>query len=348
MTDTLILRADASAQIGTGHVMRCLALAQAWREQGGRVVFVTHQIDPGLSTRLTGDGCEVHAMEASPGTTSDAAQTIGVAQRFRSACVVADGYVFDAAYQQAIRDADLRVMVIDDHGHIGAYHADLILDQNLGAEEGDYTHRPPHTKLLLGTDYALLRNDFRSIQGWQRTIPTRARNLLVTLGGADPPNMTLKVIHTIDALGIQELEAVFVVGAANPHWESLQEAARASKTVVQLIRNTTDIPKLMQWADITVCAGGSTCWEVCYLGLPCLIVVLADNQLRIAGGMDRAGCGINLGWAQVVSVSATAQQLIGLIDDQARREKMSSKARRLVDGYGAVRVVEQIQCLNPP
>ncbi|PHM11052.1 UDP-2,4-diacetamido-2,4,6-trideoxy-beta-L-altropyranose hydrolase [Nostoc sp. 'Peltigera malacea cyanobiont' DB3992] len=339
----LFIRVDASTQIGTGHVMRCLALAQAWQDAGGQVIFVMATEAPGLKTRLNAEGMEVIHLPIQIGSAEDAEETAKLAHQFNANWVVVDGYHFDAKYQEIIKQSELKLLFIDDYGHAKEYHADIVLNQNIHACEGLYRNRQPYTKLLLGTSYSLLRREFWQWRGWQRSLPLIAKNLLVTLGGADSDNVTLKVIQGLQQVEIEELEAVVVVGGSNPHYEQLRLAIQESRFPIHLKRNVTDMPDLMSWADVAVTAGGSTCWELAFMGLPSVMLILADNQRAIAEKLEAMGVVVNLGWHENVSAVEIASAVAQLLITDGRREKMTRCSQELLDGQGSSRVLSYLK-----
>ena len=147
---TLLLRADASPQIGMGHVMRCLALAEPWLQAGSAVTLLTASPPPALRARAEVLGVTIKELSAASGSPADAAETIALAQSLRAAWLVLDGYHFDADFQRAVKTAELRLLVFDDTAHATHYAADFVLNQNLGASASLYPHRDPTTRLLLG------------------------------------------------------------------------------------------------------------------------------------------------------------------------------------------------------
>jgi len=300
----LLIRADANTRIGAGHLMRCFALAQGWQANGGQVTFITACESDGLLRRLRNEGFEVITLEQAYLDSADWERTSQVLAKYSDAWVVLDGYHFDLTYQRQIKESGHPLLVIDDTAHLEHYHADIILNQNINAEQLHYSC-DPDTRLLLGTRYVLLRSEFLSWRRWQRTIPKLvvANKVLVTLGGGDPDNQTLKVINALQEVDEDGLEAVVVVGASNPHFEALQNEAYDSCFPIRLIRNANNMAELMAWADVAVSAGGSTCWELAFMGLPNVILVLADNQRDIAEGLDDLGIAINMGWYAAVSES---------------------------------------------
>lgn len=343
----LLLRADASTQIGAGHVMRCLALAQAWQDAGGQPHFAAAQLPEGLATRLTAEGIALHRLYEPPGSREDAVQTAALAQQLGAAWVVEDGYHFGTDYQRVIKDAGLRLLAIDDYGHAGHYVADLVLNQNIYANESLYPSRKPTTRLLLGTRYVLLRREFLRWRNWQRQIPEVARKVLVTMGGSDPDNVTLKVVQALTDVNVADLEIVAVVGASNPHLAALQEEVRRSPHVIRIEQNVTNMPELMAWADVAVSSGGSTCWELAFMGVPSIILVLAENQRSISEGLDKVWMALDLGWHLEASAVQIGLRLSSLLHDYELRFRISTRARTLVDGMGPSRVVMSLLQSHP-
>lgn len=331
----MLVRADATPRMGTGHVMRGLALAQAWQDAGGAVTFAAAELPPALRERLVSEGCAVESA-------GDAASTVAIAEWAGADWVVLDGYQFDGDFQQAVKDSGRKVLAIDDFGHADRYPADLVLNQNLGADELLYADRGPGTRLLLGPRFTLLRREFTGAAGWERAIPDVARKVLVTLGGADPDNLTLTAIEALGWVRGEGLEAVVVVGTSNPHRAALEEAAGRSPARIDLRVNVADMSALMRWADVAVAAGGTTTWERAAAGLPGLIAVLADNQVAIAVACDAAGLGETLGWHADVTVDRLAGRLENLMHDPGTRSAMAAAGRRAVDGRGAERVIRKL------
>ncbi|RME97647.1 MAG: UDP-2,4-diacetamido-2,4,6-trideoxy-beta-L-altropyranose hydrolase, partial [Chloroflexi bacterium] len=315
----LIIRADANTQMGTGHVMRCIALAQAWQDKGGEVCFVSAFELPAIETRLINEGFNIIFLNVEPGSRSDAEQTAHHSHKLNGEWVVVDGYHFDGDYQKAIKDAGLKLLSIDDYGHASHYHANIVLNQNIYATEALYTNRESDTRLLLGSEYVLLRREFWRWRGWQREIPDVASKILVTLGGSDPNNVTLKIIQALNYISTITLDIVVVVGGSNPHQASLQNTANKSRHKIRLVHNVTNMPELMAWADIAISAGGSTCWELAFMGLPNLIVILADNQRFIAEKLSQMGIAVNLGWHTNLSIKEINRTLEAFVNQVGKR-----------------------------
>jgi UDP-2,4-diacetamido-2,4,6-trideoxy-beta-L-altropyranose hydrolase len=332
---TLILRADGGPGIGGGHVMRCLALAQAWSETGGRAAFCAATLAPSLQQRLVDEGFGCITVDAKAGSSTDAEATIAAAKSLGARVIVVDGYQFPTAFHQRLRDAGLKLAALDDNAEAGTDVDDLVINQNRHASPALYPQHGDHTRLLLGTEYALLRREFRTWEGPPRQFPVTASQALVTLGAADPHNVTADVIASLARAPTAAAEIVVVVGGSNPHADAI--AARAVQLPKsRVVRDPGDeMARLMAAADLAVCAGGSTMWEMACMGVPFIPIVIAENQRQAVMAMVREGYPAIDGAAVArdLPVAATA-----LAADAARREALSRRGRQLVDGRGAERV----------
>jgi UDP-2,4-diacetamido-2,4,6-trideoxy-beta-L-altropyranose hydrolase len=341
VSQTLLIRADASARIGTGHVMRCLALAQAWRRNGGSTIFLSAETTAALEARLAGEGFQSARIPVLPGTREDAAKSAEIAATHNASWVVADSYKFGLDYQREIQAAGLRLLFVDDYGHAGEYDADLVLNQNLAADAALYTRRQPHTRLLLGPRYALLREEFLRWRVWRREIPPVARKVLVSLGGSDPHNVTAKVVDVLKQFC--EIEAKVIVGGSNPHIQSIRSSIVNHSSAIQFVVDANNMPELMAWADIAIAAGGSTAWELAFMALPSVVLVLADNQAASSHRLHDVGAVFSVGRAAECSPDFLANVLDKLINDTLCRRSQSDCGRLLVDGCGVDRVMAAIR-----
>jgi UDP-2,4-diacetamido-2,4,6-trideoxy-beta-L-altropyranose hydrolase len=342
----LLLRADGSAQIGTGHLMRCLALGQAWREAGGEVLFITACREGALLQRLEDEGFSVHPIRETYPHKEDWEVTGACLKRNSGAWLVLDGYHFDEAYHSLLKAAGARVMIIDDMAHLAHYEADIVLNQNI---HGPCLSYPvgPETKLLGGTPYALLRREFLAWQGWKREVPEVARKILVTLGGADPENITRKVIQGLKKIPVRPLEVSVVVGPANLRLKDIDEELSSAPFSYRLLQSVKDMPRLMAWADVAISAAGSTVWELAFMGLPALLLVVAKNQRGAARKLQQERIFRILGAEDRVESKGIGENLSGLVGKREVRRKMSKRARLLVDGLGAKRVADILRGAGP-
>ncbi len=337
-SEPLLIRADASPEIGTGHVMRSLALAQAWQSKEGTVHFVEETTD-GLEKRLRDEGITVWPLESTPGKEGDAGETARKAQEVGAPWVVVDGYHFDGSYQRKLREEGVRVLFLDDYGHADYYEADLVLNQNIDAEAALYADRSEDTKLLLGPRYALLRKEFWPWREPRRIPQQEANRVLVTLGGADPDNCTEMVVGALGRLNREDVRCTVVIGGSNPNESSIAAAAERTDVSADLRSDVRDMASLMAEHDIAVSAGGSTCWELAFMGIPNVVILLANNQRGIAEGLEESGTALNLGWHEKVKKEEIADQVEKLLRNDEQRLQMAREAQELVDGQGTERVL---------
>ncbi|MCX6984289.1 MAG: UDP-2,4-diacetamido-2,4,6-trideoxy-beta-L-altropyranose hydrolase [Lentisphaerae bacterium] len=335
-----IIRADASISSGTGHLMRCVSLAQSLKDAGGEVTFAVSESPENTLKKIKSEFAAVK-IKSEPGTGSDAAETIEKALAVNSKWVVTDGYHFDSKYQESIKAAGLKLLFFDDYGHCDKYSADIVLNQNSYASEKYYPNPDIFTRLLLGTKYSSLRREFLKYRSFKRETSETATKVLVTMGGSDPLNTTLKVLNSIKKITKRQLETKIVVGGANPHLNSIEKEISKYPNI-QILKNVSNMPELMAWGDLAVSGGGTTCWEICLMKLPNMILYCADNQVPIAESLDKAGAAVNIGRASEISEQSISEKIEKLLCDSRRREAMSEESGKLVDGLGAERVAEEM------
>jgi UDP-2,4-diacetamido-2,4,6-trideoxy-beta-L-altropyranose hydrolase len=277
---SLVLRADASAEIGTGHVMRCLALAQAWQDAGGKAVFVCAQLPPPLAGRLKREGCTVVRLSAARGSPADADATLRVARAQDAAWTVVDGYAFASSYYRLLRGADLRVLAIDDMAHLESYPADVLLNQNLSATPRLYAGKvDDRTHLLLGPRCSLLRREFRQTPACLDRPAGSPLRVLISFGGGDAENFTGRILQKMADADSRKWEVVVLAGAANPHVAACRRFAVRAPFACEVRVNEENVARLMAWAAVAITAAGSTVWELAAMRLPALIGAHEENQL---------------------------------------------------------------------
>lgn len=336
----LLIRADASTEMGTGHLMRCLALAQAVKAQGGSAYFAIVSCPPLLLERFENEGFTIHGLiSVEAGSSIDAQETAGLFWNLHCQWICVDGYQFGADYQQSLKALGCRSLFLDDYGHASFYCADLILNQNISAHDRYYQHRHPKTDLLLGTRYTLLRQEFLGCRKEQRRIPDVVRNLLVTLGGSDPGNVTTWILESLQAIDIPGLTITVIVGAANPHRDLLEACAICSIYPIQLVWNATNMPNYIAATDLAISAGGSTVWELLMFGVPNIIVTLADNQVAIAQSLHQQDISVSLGFHHALEATQLASVVQKISMNLKQRQQMSAKGQALIDGDGCDRVL---------
>lgn len=339
---TLLFRTDADSNIGYGHFMRSLALAQAAVEVGKPVSFIVSRATNDMKDLLKASGIQFDSLEKEKGM-EDVEFLISKAIELDAGWIVVDGYQFDSRYQKKIKDAGLKLLYLDDHGHCTHYFADTILNQNISASADLYRNKENYTELLLGTMYTLLRKEFLKWTDWTRRQTNEVRKILITLGGGDQLEFVKRILEALDLFKDRELEVAVVAKSTNKTIDQLEKTVSEMDIKIRVEKDVTDLSELMIWADAAITAAGSTCWEMAFMELPILTVVLADNQRDIANGLERAGYSFDLGYVDKLSRDDLVfgiRRLMGFSVEE--RQNISNKGRQLVDGLGAKRVLEKL------
>ncbi|MNG88556.1 UDP-2,4-diacetamido-2,4,6-trideoxy-beta-L-altropyranose hydrolase [compost metagenome] len=359
----IVFRADASLEMGSGHVMRCLTLADALREQGAECHFVC-RAHPGhladliaarghrchLLAALPDEGCTVsesslaHAGWLGCGWEQDAAQSQAILADWRPDWLVVDHYALDARWERLMRPHVGNIMAIDDLAD-RAHECDLLLDQNLGRQPDDYQERvPSHCTLLVGPRYALLRPEFAALREYsltRRQTPT-LKQLLITMGGVDQPNATGRVLEALQDIPLPEDCRICVVMGEKAPWLAEVETLAATMPWPTEVRvNVSNMAELMADSDLAIGAAGGTAWERCCLGLPTFMLVIADNQREVAHHLLSAGTAAVCMLTDNMEVDMI-DWLHNFISAPQTGMAMLRKASSIIDGLGIWRVADSI------
>lgn len=338
---SVLVRCDASPEIGLGHLTRCRALAKALERHGIEVGFAVRQQPPSVPELLAHSGFDAITVPVeSPLGPADLAATLAAARRRKADCVLVDHYEAGSRYFDEIRAAGLVVAVVDDRADRDLTAADWLLNQNLAAPDLVY-RTVPGCELLLGVSYALLRPEFTAAH-WEldRAFSPEDRRVLVTLGGGDTVEPAVAVVRALDRVD-RPLEVRVVVGASVSA-EPVRAVAAASRQQVAVLQSVEDMAEQMVWADLSVNAGGSTCWELACLGVPMVVTGLSDDQRLNPEPLAQAGVAVAIDRTELAGVGRI---IAGLLDDPARRKRMSERATTLVDGEGAARAAVSLAAL---
>lgn len=316
----VVFRADASLQMGSGHVMRCLTLADALNTQGAQCHFICREHPGHLLEVIRQRGHEVTGLPAASLQTStvnqdagdrpqelahaawlgcdwqtDAQQTLATLANLHPDWLVVDHYALDQRWEAVLQPHYQKLMVIDDLAE-RPHCCDLLLDQNLGRQPQDYASLVPTTcHVLTGPRYALLRPEFAALRDYslKRRAKPRLSQLLISMGGVDQPNATGQVLLALKNCALPaDCRITVVMGLTAPWLQSVRELAAEMPWPTAVVVNVNDMAQRMADSDLAIGAAGSTSWERCCLGLPSLLVVLATNQRDIANGLERAGAAI--------------------------------------------------------
>ena len=352
----IVIRTDASVMIGTGHVMRCLTLAGLLRQQGNQVTFVCRELDGHLCDYIDKCGYTVHRLPYAshlnlPADSSLYARWLAVPldqeiDEMESICkdacdidwLIVDHYALDFNWEIRLRKYVNQIMAIDDLAN-RRHDCDVLLDQNL-YEDVDTRYAQlvkPGTGLLLGPEFALLREEFQTESKTKFDREEGISRLLVFYGGTDPTNETAKGLTAITQLGKRISDCDVVVGESNPRQAEIKNLCDQSKNL-RFHKSVDNMARLMSRADLALGAPGSSTWERCCMGLPSLTTAIADNQIRIGQSTNLFRFGKYLGHSCEVTADILTNKLADLIDRPEEVIEMSRRGMELVDGLGSQRV----------
>lgn len=359
----ITFRVDASIEIGTGHIMRCLTLADALKEQGARCHFICREHEGNLIELIKEKGHNVTALPIRSGAEDNASseaqlahshwlgatqqedveQTLGALKVHHTKgdttaqltdWLVVDHYALDTQWERALKPYTKKIMVIDDLAD-RLHECDLLLDQNLGKTPADYYELvPEHCALLLGPQYALLQPMYAELH--PRTPPRQGpiKNILVYFGGGDQNDLTGMAVRALLGLKQPDLQIHVVMGSSYSHKASLKELAKTYSNIL-LHQNLPSLALLMLKADLSIGAGGSTSWERCCLGLPSMVITLAKNQEPIANALMQQDLAVWLGTEQDVNKSKIEDSLTETLSQQEKLIEWSKRCLSVTQGLGA-------------
>jgi len=334
----IFIRTDASIAIGTGHVMRCLTLADELREKGNEIRFICRKAPGNFIEFIEVKGYRVYSLPADIDLPADRDLTQEILQKQQNSIdwLIIDHYGIDASWETPLREFVKKIIVIDDLAN-RRHDCDILLDQNYSSDVKRYQGLVSEECIqLLGAEYALLRPQFRKARENLKEDSNEVKRILVFMAGGDPSNETWKVLQALKLLCRDDVVLDVVIGSSNPFKNELEILIEQMPGAACYF-NVKNMAELMSSADIAIGACGTSTWERCCLGLPGIVMVLADNQKEIAEELDKEGVVVNLGWHENVTVMDIKDAVGNLMKDPDKRKKMSSKGREMVDGKGVVR-----------
>jgi UDP-2,4-diacetamido-2,4,6-trideoxy-beta-L-altropyranose hydrolase len=355
----VVFRVDASIHIGTGHVMRCLTLADELTQQGHECWFICREHPGHLGDVIISKGYNFSLLTAKTVATlqleksasadyahwlgvpwqEDANQTLDAIKKIKVDWLVVDHYALDSKWESVVRKVCSHIMVIDDLGD-REHLCDVLVDQNYGSTAAKYQLKVPGgCKLLTGANYSLLRPEFSE---WREKSLSRRgnpvlRHVLITMGGTDPDNYTGQILEALRTCRLPDnLVITVVLGETAPHCDAVQSLALKMPVRTEVKVNVKNMAELMARADLAIGAAGATTWERCCLGLPTLQMVLAQNQAEIGNCLAKRGAALLIHKADEIEL------LITSIDTQMLKA-LSAESCEITDGLGVFKVVEILQ-----
>lgn len=340
----IAIRADASHTIGSGHFMRCLTLASELQDIGAEIKWLAYELD-NIHMRML-DSKQIELIQL------PSASSIGCASILQDKGIFFDWLIIDH-YQWALEDeirmlaCVFKIMVIDDLAN-RSHYCHLLLDQNESFDMHTRYDRLLNAEAsrLLGSKYALLREQFAYARLERKLAYDGMFNILVSYGGTDPTNETWKALDAIEGLpASSKVNIMVILGNGNKMQEEIANRCETHDNW-NLYIQTNNMADFMQSADVALCAGGTTTWERYCLGLPGIVTIVADNQIEIVQFGEKSGIDYNMGYSNNVTAADIQRQLLVLLHDKQRLNRSAHIAMGLVDGKGAKRVVEYMRFID--
>jgi len=290
----IIFRVDSSSKIGTGHVMRCLVLAEKLKNRNCNVIFICKNYSGNISDIIIDKGYKLYILEENNWQHEEIRKSI-TKEKLQINWLIVDHYGLDFEFEYQMYNYVNNIMVIDDLAN-RKHFCNVLLDQNLSDNTNRYDSLIPQgCKKFLGLEYLLLRDEFKNIP--KRIRNDLIKNILVSFGGSDSVNETTKVLEGLKSL--QNTNVNVIVGNSNINKYTIKYLCH--KYNYNYYEQINNIAELINKADLAIGAGGISMWERCYLGLPSLVTILADNQIEGVNSADKLRCIKNLGWYKNVS-----------------------------------------------
>lgn len=342
----LVIRADASANVGGGHIMRCMALARAWDSandnattQSSRVVFVCAEITDDLYTQIVDQGFECRSIEAERGSLEDAELTLSVSEELDAAAVVLDGYCFTRGYQQSLYGRVRKLVLYDDEAIAESFKCHILVNQNVSADAKYYQSRAGRAELLMGAKYASIRREFTQYASYDRKYSGSSR-ILVSLGLSDTTETIFVILRALELITDTSLQISILVGGSDI--VRLQKMSQSMRHSVECLPQVNNVAERLIDADFAILASGGTANEAATLATPMILVCVADNQEPAYQEYVRFGGALAGGLAPHILDTEFAEVSRRMIDEEGIRQTCGHLARKAVDGCGATRVVEAI------
>ncbi len=357
-----VFRCDASIQIGTGHVMRCLTLADALRSEGVESHFICrehtgHLLElivqrgyPSYGLPYTNQAQQSdedvleHASWLGATQKEDAKHCGEILQTLQPDWLIVDHYALDIFWESAMRSYCQKIMVIDDLAD-RSHDCDILLDQTYGRDKDNYAiWVPEHCQVLCGSKYALLRPEFAQ---WREYSLDRRKtgcldHLLINLGGVDKDNMTTEILKGLQESALPEhCKITVIMGSTAPWIKSVKDQASLMRWPTEIKTGVSNIAEIMSNSDLAIGAAGSTSWERCCLGLPTIMLVLAENQKTIAYNLEQANAIFSIE-VDLNLKSAIQKSIEYFVSQKPALVNMSHSASDILNGFGSTLVVKNM------
>lgn len=355
----IYIRTDASIEIGTGHVQRCLVLAEELRKKNVNITFICREWHGNLIEFIQRKGFPVMSLppinsrnsEQNENITTwmqhnwekDAYQTMSQMMKQEDIInwLIIDHYGIDSKWERTIKPVVKKIMVIDDLAN-RPHECDVLLDQNLYRDIDNRYKKlvPTHSILLLGLKYLLIRQEYRNVTCINKR-SNHVKRILISFGGSDPTNETMKAIRAIKLISKEDIIVDVLIGHSNPHYSTIKKYCMNIPTI-NIHFQIDYVAKLMAKADLAIGSGGSTTWERCYMRLPTITIETATNQSEILSYLSEIGVICHIGHRTTVEKEDIAENVLNLMNDPNKMNNMASALKSIMFDVNDHPVIDQL------
>ena len=336
----IVFRVDATKEIGIGHLMRCLALSEELTNRRNNCYFLSI-VDNELVKKIDKFNVKLLKQEKFANLKEDLDSLVRFCKQNRIDWIITDHYGLDQGYIKELKKNDFKVLSIDDLAKL-YYYSDIVVNQNIGAKKLIFKSIK-NTNFLLGPEYVILRDEL--LKRKEKNKNSEAKNILLTLGGTDNDNFTFEMLKTLKAVN-DEINIIAVFGPLNPFYKKNLSNKKNLGKNVQLIHAPDNMADLYSKVDIAVSAGGSSCYELAYFGIPNIIITIAGNQINMSNELDKQKVSIYIGHKTDVKSKLIKSKIEELINDDSLRKKMSDNGKMMIDGKGKKRIVDFMESFS--
>lgn len=319
--------------------MRCLALSEELIKRKHQVYFFSKIQDKELIDKIKNHNITFKQIDKELSMNQELKLLIEYLKQEKIDWVITDHYKLNEDYIKKIKDNHFKVLSIDDTAKL-YYHSDIVLNQNIGSEKLNYSSED-YTRFLLGSKYIMLRDEIIKEKNEENKT---GNTVLITFGGSDSDNFSLKILKILDSR-FDKLKYIVVTGPLNPFYKEIKKYTDSHQNV-SVFKSPKNMAEIYKKSDISISAGGSTCYELAYYGIPNIIIYFAENQKKVSEELDNNNISFNLGYKDDYKEETLIEKINKLINDKELKEKMSKNGKKIVDGKGKQRIVDYLERFN--
>lgn len=339
----VVFRVDATTHNGMGHLMRCFALSEELVKKKHTCYFLSNIDSEKLYEKINKVDIGIEKVSISPKSNQDLDNLIDFSKSNDIDWVVTDHYDIDSGYIREIKANGFKVLSIDDTSQI-YYASDLVVNQNIGSEQFKFD-ADDNTKFLLGPKYVMIRDEL--LRRKEKKIRNDVKKILITVGGIDYDSLTLKILDILKEIIDKNVEIIVVIGPLNKFDDDFQSKINGEdKQNFRFVFSPENMAELYLESDIAISAGGSSCYELAYFGIPNIIITVADNQLNIAKKFDKRNVSVYVGRKEDFSSKKLKENVLELVNNTSLKNQMANNGMNLVDGNGKKRIVDYLRGFN--